>query len=304
MQGSLDCPPITLQTARKRGLQFLLLGLPLLFVGALLFAAASKASFAAIFFFATGLYLVSKGLLAITTPLQLIIDPDGIRLKGALRTRSYSWDQVDNFRLVQVRRAQLIGFDKPGGISWLRDLGLAFVAANISSSYDAVLPGVWSSLSAEAVVDLLNDARARWRRVSATQAVATRRRGSSGQRIDRRLYWLAVVVLLSLSMLFSYVTHGARGLAGSFTLFWIWIYARRLHDIGRSGWWQAPMFGAVVVIVAVLMAKLHWNAQVATGGAFLIQLAFTAVLGAIPSDPVENRFGPPPGAEPMAEVFG
>ena len=46
---------------------------------------------------------------------------------------------------------------------------------------------------------------------------------------------------------------------------------RRLHDIGRSGWWQLIMIVPLVGPVALI------------------------VMAALPSQPQENRFGPPPG---------
>ncbi len=61
------------------------------------------------------------------------------------------------------------------------------------------------------------------------------------------------------------------------------VTARRLHDIGRSGWWQ------LVLLIP------------------LVGLVMTVVWGARPSDPGTNRFGPSPapaplGAAPMAPI--
>ena len=298
-----------LQAKRKRGVPILILGLVAVFVGALPLVASRGASFGGIALFAGGLVFVFLALLMIAAPPQLIVEPAGIQLKGALRTQSFGWDQVANFRVVQLRRTRLIGFDRPGlagGRSLLRDISLAMTTVNVSGPYDAALPGGWSSASAEAVAELLNQARAQWGGVQTARAPEVRRRGSSGQRIDRRLYWLAVCILGPVAVLLSLATHGGRGLTGGLTVIWIWLYARRLHDIGRSGWWQAGVFGAQILVLIVLMASLHWNVETATSAALLIQLAFTAVLGSIPGDPGENRFGAAPGvppAEVQAEAF-
>lgn len=303
MQGSLDQPPIVLQASRKRGVPILILGLLMTFGGALL-AAAPGSPVAGYVLFALGLIFVFLALLGLGAPAQLLIDPSGVKLKGALRTRSFSWDQAANFRVVRVRKTEFLGFDQPGlagGRSLLRDLGMAVTAANVSAPYDALLPGGWSIGPAESVAELLNQARARWGGALAARAPEVRRRGSSGQRIDRKLYWLAVCVLSAVAVLLSLATHGARGPTSGLTVIWVWIYTRRLHDIGRSGWWQAAVFAVQVLVAAVAMTGLHWGAPAVLGAAILVQLAFTGVLGAIPGDPGENRFGAPPGV-PLAEV--
>lgn len=304
MQGSLEQPPITLQAKRKRGVPILILGLLATFGGALLVAAPRSGSLGPFGLFAAGLFLVFLGLLMVAAPTELILEPAGIRLKGALRTRSFAWDQVANFRVVRLRRTELIGFDRPGqagGRSLMRDLGMAMTTVNISGPYDAVLPGGWSIASAATVAEIMNQARAQWGGALAARVPDVRRRGSSGQRIDRRLYWMAVCTLGPLAVLLSLATHGARGLSGGFGLIWIWVYMRRLHDIGRSGWWQAPVFGVQCVVAVVLMTSLHASAPAVLAAVLLIQGAFTAILGAIPGDPGENRFGAPPGV-PLAEV--
>lgn len=307
MQGSLDQPPILLKAGRKNGAAALVLGLVMTGGGAMMIA-SSKAS-GGVFVFALGLVFFFIGLTATLSPAQLAISPGGLELRGALRTRRFPWDEVAAFRPVRLRRAQLIGFDRTGTkarSSLFRDLAMAFTTANVSSAYDAVIPGKWSQASAETVADLLNDARARWGGVQASRALELRPRGSSGQRIDRRLYWLAIFVLLAISAVVSLATHGARVTGGGLSVLWMWVYTRRLHDIGRSGWWQAALFAAQLVLAVVAMLALHLGSGAALGLLLLLQLAFTAVLGAIPGDPETNRFGPPPGApglEVQTEVF-
>ena len=72
----------------------------------------------------------------------------------------------------------------------------------------------------------------------------------------------------------------------------------RLHDIGRSGWWYAPL-----VVGEILVAVLGYNlggldgVLIAAGIYMLLVLALLAVLALIPGQPFPNRWGnpPPPG---------
>jgi uncharacterized membrane protein YhaH (DUF805 family) len=306
VQGSLDQPPIVLQAPRKGGTPVLILGLLLTAMGAVWIVGPRSAAGGAVTF-ALGLLTFFLGLMKLVAPAQLAIAPGGMELKGPFKTRRFGWDEVALFRVVALRRTRLIGFERTGSAArsgLLRDLGMAFLPANISSPYDSTIPARWSSASPEAVAQLLNDARARWGGVQEARALELRPRGSSGQRIDRRLYWLGVCVLVPTSIAGSFLVHGLRVSSG-LTILWIWLYARRLHDIGRSAWWQAGVLAAAVVL-GVVLGLLHVSVSAATVIGALVQLAFTAVLGAIPGDPDVNRFGPPPGAPPLeaaAEVF-
>lgn len=307
MEGSLDQPPLILRGARKSGAPLLIVGL-LMTLGGAAMIVGPRISTAGIALFLLGLVFFFFGLTAVAAPAQLAIAPGGMELRGALGTRRFRWDQVAAFRVVSLRRGRLIGFDRTGtaGRSGLvRDLAMAFSTANVSSAYDMAIPGAWSSLSAETVAELLNRARAKWGGAPATRALQARPRGSSGRRIDRRLYWLALGVLTGISLLISLVAHGARA-SGYLTAVSIWIYARRLHDIGRSGWWQAAVFAFQIALAIVLLGALHWSAAALVGPLALVQIGFTLALGAIPGDPSANRFGPPPGTPPLevqAEAF-
>jgi uncharacterized membrane protein YhaH (DUF805 family) len=92
------------------------------------------------------------------------------------------------------------------------------------------------------------------------------------------------------------------------------IYARRLHDLGRSGWWGlaiiglsdlplglmlfpgfgdlAAMLGRGDVSQAVRAAPLFRTLAIATA---LVQLGLTVIIGAWKGQATWNGFGPPPG---------
>lgn len=309
MPGSLDQPPITVQAKRKRGVPSLVLGLLLLFGGAPMLMGGARSAPLGMVLFALGLLAVFLAVMMIAAPARLVVGPEGIKLTGLLRTRTFGWDQAANFRVVRLRRTRLIGYDKPGlggGRGLLSDLAAAISTVNLAGPYDAVLPGAWSTMSAEGVAELLNEGRARWGGVLAARAPALRARGSSGQRIDRKLYWLALALLTGLGVLLGAATPGGHLFTRGLLLFWIWVYARRLHDFGRSGWWQAAGLALQVVLAYGLIGQLHWRESPSLAVLGLVQLVFTGVVGAIPGDPGENRFGPPPGVPPLAaqaEVF-
>jgi uncharacterized membrane protein YhaH (DUF805 family) len=72
------------------------------------------------------------------------------------------------------------------------------------------------------------------------------------------------------------------------------IVVPRLHDIGRSGWWYLVLIFAEAVALAI-----GWQSGVdgilIAGGIFvMIALAVLMILGFIPGEPRENRWGVPP----------
>jgi uncharacterized membrane protein YhaH (DUF805 family) len=303
VQIGLDSPPVTLTGARGQGVRILIVGLLMLFGGALGVAAGPHGRAAGVFCFGVGLVFVALGISTLAAPTQLVLEPDALKIRGAFRTRSFRWDEVANFRVVQVRKAQMIGFDRPGrtaGGGMFRDVGLALTVADIPGPFDGIVPGVWPGDSARAAAEQLSAARERW--AGAPAPVAQRTSNSSGKRINRQVYWIAVATLVLTTMFFTNVLHISRGGAGGFSLVWIWLYARRLHDIGHSGWWQAAVFGGQVFLGVVLMAGLHLPTAMAIGVIGLIQIAFTVALGAIAGEAAENRFGAPPGAPLGAPV--
>ena len=295
---------MAVKARRGRGVLPLVVGLPLLLFGALMWTRGATGAASGLVLFLIGFICVTAGLLAVAVPSELAIGADGVTLKGALRTRNYRWEQVSNFRLIRVRRTQLIGFDRPGAQNLMRDVFSALRTVSVSGPYDAALPGSWER-PVEEVIAALNDGRAKWGGLAAARAPLPRPRGATGQRINRRVYWTAAGILLAIGAVLAMLTHGARYISGGVSLMWIWVIARRLHDIGRSGWWQAAAYVAEVVL-AIVLVDAHMSLPVVTGVLGIAHLALVAGLGMIPGTPGDNRFGPPPGQlEPQvqAEVF-
>lgn len=125
-------------------------------------------------------------------------------------------------------------------------------------------------------------------------------------------YWSWVAGIMISNLLLSLIFHGTGAVGGTLAL-WIITYRRRLHDIGRSGWWTAGML--LVATTPLLAGALTMGPSFATffrqkshdfstpqGHVFVfanlaaitIQLAFTIWLGLKKGDPGENRYGPPP----------
>ena len=88
VQGSLDQPPVVLQSGRKRGVFLLLVGLPFLFLGAIMLMGGSGAMASNALVFGLGLVFVVLGLATIISPAQLTIGPAGVVYKGPLKTRT------------------------------------------------------------------------------------------------------------------------------------------------------------------------------------------------------------------------
>lgn len=84
---------------------------------------------------------------------------------------------------------------------------------------------------------------------------------------------------------------------------------RRLHDIGRSGWWALPIL-LVPFAECAAVIQLGHGTPIARALGLIVEGLQTLVLviwlGALPGDAEENRYGPPPGrkgGEQMAEAF-
>lgn len=135
-------------------------------------------------------------------------------------------------------------------------------------------------------------------------------------RLPRKPYWLGVLALLIVS-LGARILSEALGPPVSAALYalaqalvaWvaICIFTRRLHDLGRSGWWQLPAFGLTVAGFAT--ARPEVAAAMGTGPTgqavgVIVGLAayfgFIISLGIVRGMSGDNRFGRDPHAAAAA----
>jgi uncharacterized membrane protein YhaH (DUF805 family) len=107
-------------------------------------------------------------------------------------------------------------------------------------------------------------------------------------RASRREYWIMTAGIFALSLLIAEAVPAA---STGLTVALAFIQLRRLHDFGRSGWWA--LGAATLPLVALLLWGSVTEDLILTLG-FLVQAVLVVLIGAIPGDPAENRFGPPP----------
>ncbi len=138
---------------------------------------------------------------------------------------------------------------------------------------------------------------------------------SAEGRIGRQAFWIGWLVLLGVQMLAGWipVIGHALGLVALFA--WVCLCTKRLHDMGRSGWWQAPAFalGPVLIVgsamwigfgAAVAALTDHDPEVAALAGvgvllvsvavAFISMIAFTLWVGVAEGEPGDNRYGHAP----------
>jgi uncharacterized membrane protein YhaH (DUF805 family) len=138
---------------------------------------------------------------------------------------------------------------------------------------------------------------------------------SAEGRIGRQAFWIGWLMLLGVQVVAGWipVVGHALGLVALFA--WVCLCTKRLHDMGRSGWWQAPPFALSLALVigsvmwigvgAALAAIGDGNPEVvALAGvgvllmsivvAFVSMIAFTLWVGVAEGEPGENRYGEPP----------
>jgi uncharacterized membrane protein YhaH (DUF805 family) len=135
-------------------------------------------------------------------------------------------------------------------------------------------------------------------------------------RSNRQEYWISVLLLIVVAFVLTALHMEAASAA--ITIMWVITWIRRLHDIGRPGWWALV---PIVLIVAVVMGgfalggpplisaltaiqamntsyaipdKVAYLLLAIGLAAMVIQFGFTIWLGAKKGDEGNNRFGTPP----------
>ena len=149
---------------------------------------------------------------------------------------------------------------------------------------------------------------------------------SPSGRISRQPYWIATLVLVGAGVVASMVPFLNLIFFLASIYFWICVYNKRLHDLGRSGWWQlipwvagiaslAALITAFIPILGTLMSGVRDDeavlaAMLGSGSALLVSglgglvgLAFHIWLGLMPGQPGANKYGPNPLNPVDAEVF-
>ncbi|HLZ83219.1 MAG TPA: DUF805 domain-containing protein [Caulobacteraceae bacterium] len=131
--------------------------------------------------------------------------------------------------------------------------------------------------------------------------------GFSG-RCNKQQYWVMVALLFVAPVLANMVHLPVTGAEA----FWLVLYARRLHDFGKTLWWAVGVV-LLSLVPLVLLAAVEGASfrdlilqqgvddsghrslayLAAIGCAFLIQHVFTVWLGLQKGDEGQNRFGMP-----------
>lgn len=151
VEGSVDDPPIVLRQDRLK--LWLLCLVCLCFVGMSWVLPPSRHTFTidlGMWFFGLGAMLLA---LQAMFPVIVILDPAGIVVRTLFRTYENPWSDFDGFRSIWIRRSRLV-VGVPSAAyrakrGWRRFLGPPSVGS------------LWE-LPTERVVEVLNEARARW----------------------------------------------------------------------------------------------------------------------------------------------
>lgn len=299
MQGDLDHPPIIVRGARWRG--------AVVFVGSTVVVAAilfglgtghgTKTLLASLVFFSV---LGVAGLWMAVAPARLEIGPEGLRQTQLWRRSRYPWSDVHDFR-----PATLGFFNRVVGFDFLvaqpKRAGIRRLNAAIVGVHATLQPG-WE-IDPHTLANLLNQARERWLAFDPAGGPAPApaiapppvARGFAGARMDRKVFALCVVAGFAVAVGLSFIPGANRGASSVATVIFIRLYASRLHDIGRSGWWQVLLYAAQILAGILLATAAGWDLEMVVAAVLALQLIFTGLLAAIPGQVGPNRFGPAPG---------
>jgi uncharacterized membrane protein YhaH (DUF805 family) len=137
-------------------------------------------------------------------------------------------------------------------------------------------------------------------------------------RSSRERYWLTVLLLLLSMLIAGFFAHVMESIGAvilgvivvlpiMLAAFAIGIFnaVKRMHDMGRSGWWLAPIF--LVLVVFALPSELARYSDdadfAAAAGALsrICNLIYLIAMGAIPGTHGSNKYGDQP-SRPVREV--
>ena len=113
--------------------------------------------------------------------------------------------------------------------------------------------------------------------------------------MNRKMFLIGAAALIALGIGLSFIPGVSKGGGYGIGVAMIWLFTARLHDIGRSGWWQAGLYAVQLAVVAAGAVSGEAALNLMTLAGIALQLVFTVVLGAIPGQAGPNRFGPASG---------
>ncbi|MDR7116690.1 DUF805 domain-containing protein [Caulobacter sp. BE254] len=142
---------------------------------------------------------------------------------------------------------------------------------------------------------------------------------SAEGRIGRQVFWIGWLMLLGAHVVAGWIPLVGQVIGLIAVFAWVCLCTKRLHDMGRSGWWQLlPILLGPVLIIGSAMSigigailgeitNTDWAALAGVGGllvsvaiAFIAVAAFTLWVGVTEGQPGENRYGEPPLTRLMA----
>jgi uncharacterized membrane protein YhaH (DUF805 family) len=302
MDGSLDAPPIIIRSRPTYAMW--------LFLGSAAFCAVigglGHGSTWDVMSFWLFAFCAFMALLILIVPPRLEIGPEALVQVNLGIRRRILWSEIHGFRPVVSRGLrEVVGYDRIDTSSRTAALSGMLRAVNGASG---VLMGGWE-LNTQALTDLLNSAHAKWRSQAVVSAPAEAppplaalplplMAGAwNGRRMNRKAYWIATLALAVLVLILNRgVTDIHASPAKGIEVFSLFVGAMRLHDLGLSGWWQAPVIIVLAVVAVFVPPLLGFPRGVSLPLVGLLSLLWTVALGSIPGSKTANRYGSPPGA--------
>ncbi|WP_165189975.1 DUF805 domain-containing protein [Caulobacter soli] len=138
---------------------------------------------------------------------------------------------------------------------------------------------------------------------------------SAEGRIGRQAFWIGWLMLLGAHVIAGWIPLIGQVIALAAIFAWVCLCTKRLHDMGRTGWWQvvpivlgpvlivgsAMWIGLGAILAEVTNGDAGFAALAGVGGLFVSLaiacvsvLAFTLWVGISEGQVGENRYGEPP----------